>query len=328
VTSLSEGLAADRAVRRRERLHPLELLPWLLLAIAYWALPAFLPLVTQMVVLAILALSLDLVLGYAGIITLGHAVFFGVGAYAAGMASSLGGLREPLAGLAVGAGAGAAAGLLSGLLLLRYRGLPMLILTMATSAVLLEYGNYRTDLTGGLDGLTGIEFAPLFGRFEFGFDGKVQYVYACAVAFACFLAARVLVNAPFGRSVVGIRENRLRMIAVGAPVFGRLVVLYVIAAALAGLAGALFAETTAFVTLEVLSFEKSGAVLVMVAIGGTGRLYGGLVGAMVYSILEYSLSRVSPEYWELGIGLVLIGLVLFARGGLLGWAARLRRAPC
>ena len=238
------------------------------------------------------------------------------------------GWNEPLSGLAFGAACAALAGLVSGWVLLRYHGLAFLMLTLATAILLQELANTLEDWTGGFDGLTGITIDPVLGVFENDLWGHHYYWYSLIVLFLCFLVFRRLVHSPFGRSLTGVRENTRRMHAIGAPVHRRLVVAYTISAAMAGLAGALFAQQNQFVTLDVLSFARSGTVLIVLILGGTGRLYGALVGAVVYVTLEDELAKLSPEFWEFGVGLVLVLTVLFFRGGLLGApevvAARLR----
>ena len=317
-------------LRARERWRPAEALPWVLAVAFFFVMPDYAVLGTTIFVMALFALSLDLVLGYAGVVTLGHTAFFGVGAYAAGMISAHLGWNEPLSGLAFGAACAALAGLVSGWVLLRYHGLAFLMLTLATAILLQELANTLEDWTGGFDGLTGITIDPVLGVFENDLWGHHYYWYSLIVLFLCFLVFRRLVHSPFGRSLTGVRENMRRMHAIGAPVHRRLVVAYTISAAMAGLAGALFAQQNQFVTLDVLSFARSGTVLIVLILGGTGRLYGALVGAVVYVTLEDELAKLSPEFWEFGVGLVLVLTVLFFRGGLLGApevvAARLRRA--
>ena len=323
-------------IRRRHRTRWAEAMPWVLAILAILALPQFLALGTQIVIMILFALSLDLILGFAGIVTLGHAAFFGVGAYAAGLLS-VAGWGEPITGLLVGAGAAALIGAISGWILLRTHGLTLLMLTLATTITLEEFANFGADITGGFDGLVGIEMQPLFGFLSL--DGTLlglglpfsgyeldpldfthSYLYALIVLFVLFVLIRRIVYAPFGRTLVGIRENVTRMHAVGTPVHNRLVTSYTISAAIAGVAGALSAQTEAFVTLQSLSFELSGEILIMLILGGTGRLYGAFIGVAAYMILEDQLAKFNPELWQFGVGLMLVLTVLFARRGLLGLA--------
>jgi branched-chain amino acid transport system permease protein len=315
------ALSADAAAAfllRRHHWHAAEALPWLIAAAAFFVFPGHLALGTQVLIWILFALSLDLVLGYAGIVTLGHAAFFGTGAYAAGLLSAKLDWSEPLSGLAFAGVCAAMVGFTSGWILLRYRGLTLLMLTLATTIMLYELGNTRADITGGFDGLTGIAIKPLLGIFQYDLYGRTNYLYALAVLLVLFLAARRIVYSPFGQAIIGIRENVRRMSAVGSPVHRRLVTIYTVSAAIAGIAGGLYAQTNAFVTLGALSFERSATVLIILILGGTGRLYGAFVGAVVFLLLEDQLAKLSPAFWEFGVGLVLVLTVLFARRGLLG----------
>jgi len=307
-------------VRSRGAWHWAETLPWVAAVSAFWMFPDYMVLGTQILIMIIFALSLDLILGYAGIVTLGHAAYFGVGAYTAGMLSAHLSWNEPLTGLIVSGAAAGLVGFVSGWILLRYHGLALIMLTLATSIMLYEFANVAEAWTGGFDGLLGISIDPIFGLFENDLWGHTYYWYALGVLFLVFLAARRIVHSPFGRGLVGIRENTARMHAIGSPVHRRLVTIYVISSIMAGLAGGLFAQSTAYVTLDVLSFARSGAVLIVLILGGTGRLYGAFIGSLVYMVVEDELSRLSPEFWEFGLGLVLVLVVLFFRKGLLGAA--------
>jgi branched-chain amino acid transport system permease protein len=310
--------AARASVAARHRFRPWEALPWGLAIGAYFAFPDYLFLGAQILILILFALSLDLILGYAGIVTLGHAAYFGLGAYVAGMLSAHAGWHEPISGLVAAGAVAAIFGWLSGLLLLRYHGLALLMLTLAVGIMLMELANVLEAWTGGFDGLYGITPAPLFGRFENDLFGRNYYVYSLIVLFLAFLACRRLVHSPFGLSLQGVRDNERRMRAIGCDVLGTKVAAFAIAAGIAGLAGGLFAQANAFVTLDVLSFTRSGTVLIVLILGGVGRLYGAFVGATVYYLLEDQLAKISPEFWQFGVGLVLVMVVLFARGGLLG----------
>lgn len=305
-------------LRDRHHLRPWELLPWLLAVAVFFVFPDYMAFGTQVLITILFALSLDLILGYAGVVTLGHAAYFGTGAYAAGMLSAHWHWHEPLSALIIAALCAAAIGFVAGIILLRYHGLALLMLTLATAIMLQELANVYDTFTGGFDGLIGIELAPMFGVFAYDLWGHTHYWYALSVLFVMFVLARFLVYSPFGQSLVGIRENVRRMHAIGTPVYWRLVTMYTITAAMAGIAGGLFAQSNAFVTLDVLSFTRSGTILIILILGGVGRLYGAFVGAVVYMVLEDQLAKLSPEFWEFGVGLVLILTVLFARRGLLG----------
>jgi branched-chain amino acid transport system permease protein len=303
---------------RRHHFGVAEALPWLLALAAFWLFPDRMAFGSQVLLMVLFALSLDLILGFAGIVSLGHAAFFGLGAYAAALLTFRGGWEEPISGLVVAAAVAAVAGAATGWLLLRYRGLTLLVLTLSTAIMLQELGNLMKDLTGGYDGLPGLAFKPLLGVFDYDLYGHVNYLYALAVLFVLFMVVRTIVHSPFGQTLAGIRENVARMHAIGSPVHLRLVVVYTIAAAIAGVAGALFTQTNQYVTLGVFDFDNSAGVMVMLILGGAGRLYGAFVGAVIYMVLQDYLSKVSPQYWQFAVGLLLVLTVLFARRGLLG----------
>jgi len=312
------------ALIRRHRLRAIELLPWIIAIGAYFAFGDYLSLGSQILIMILFALSLDLVLGYAGIVTLGHSAFFGIGAYAAGIyAVRVSG--EPLSGLLVGAVAAAAVGWTSGLVILRTHGLTLLMLTLAVTALLAEAANKANFLTGGADGLQGVEIDPILGVFRFDLFGRTAYLYCLVALFLAWLFARRLVHSSFGRSPFGIRENTARMHAIGSPVRRRLLAIYTISAALAGIAGALLAQTTQFVGLTVLGFQRSGEIVIMLVFGGIGRLYGAFIGASAYMIAQDQLAKLQPEFWYFWIGLLLVLLVMFARGGILGLLDRVLR---
>jgi branched-chain amino acid transport system permease protein len=296
----------------------LEWAPWVLALAVFFVLPEYLPLGARILVFILFALSLDLILGYAGIITLGHTAFFGLGAYVAGILGAKAGVTDPLLQMAAAAAAAAALGVATGAVILRTRGLTLLMLTLAITSILLEVANKATGLTGGADGLSGVTVAPVLGQFRFDLFGKTAYLYCLAALFIGWWVVRRIIYSPFGASLVGIRENAVRMYAIGSPAYARLVAAYTISAALAGCAGALLTQTNQFVGLNVLSFESAGELLVMLVLGGVGRIYGAFVGPLVYMIAQDQLAKQFPEYWYFGIGLLLVAVVLFARGGLLG----------
>jgi branched-chain amino acid transport system permease protein len=323
-TGLKAGSGAIDAFARRHRLHPLEALPWAAAITAFALFPSYLPLGSQVLATILFALSADLVLGYAGIVTLGHAAFFGTGAYTAGILAA-NGWGEPLTGLLAGALAAGLVGFLSGLVVLRTTGLTLLMQTLVVATLLHEAANKASSITGGDDGLQGMQVWPIFGWFRFDLFGRTAYFYCLAVLFLCWLAARRMVHSPFGRSLVGIRENVRRMHAVGAPVARRRLIIYTISAAFAGAAGALLAQTTQFVSLSFLGLERSGNVLIMLIIGGVGRLYGAFIGVPLFMIAQNRFSEIDPVYWYFWIGLLMVLLVVFARGGVLGLFDRFRR---
>jgi len=298
----------------------LEWLPFAAALAVFFALPEYVPLGARILVYILFALSLDLILGYAGIITLGHTAFFGLGAYVAGILGAKAGVTDPLLQMAAAGAAAALLGVATGAVILRTKGLTLLMLTLAITSILLEIANKATDLTGGADGLSGITVSPIFGQFRFDMFGKTAYLYCLLTLVVGWWVVRRLIYSPFGASLVGIRENVVRMHAIGSPAYSRLVAVYTISATIAGCAGALLTQTNQFVGLNVLSFEFAGELLVMLVLGGVGRIYGAFVGPLVYMIAQDQLAKQFPEYWYFGIGLLLVAVVLFARGGLLGIA--------
>jgi branched-chain amino acid transport system permease protein len=312
------------AFARRHRLRPYEALPWLLAIAAYFAFPDYLALGAQILATILFALSLDLVLGYAGIVTLGHSAFFGTGAYTAGILAA-NGWGEPISGLLAAAIAAAAVGFCTGAIILRTTGLTLLMQTLVVAAMLSELANKATRITGGGDGLQGMDVWPIFGTFRFDLFGRTAYIYCTIVLLIGWLVVRSIVYSPFGRSLTGIRENVLRMHAVGAPVRRRKLIAYTISAALAGISGALIAQTAQFVGLGALGLERSGTVLIMLIIGGVGQLYGAFVGVPLYMVAQDRFSAIDPVYWYFWIGLFMIFVVKLARGGVLGLIGRVQR---
>ncbi|HVZ51831.1 MAG TPA: branched-chain amino acid ABC transporter permease [Pseudolabrys sp.] len=311
--------ATDYLVRRHHLRWP-EVLPWLVAIACFFLFPNRMTFGSQVLIMIMFALSLDLILGYAGIVTLGHAAFFGIGAYTVALASLKLGWSEPISGLFGAAVIAGLVGVVVGWFILRYRGLTLLMLTIAFAAMLQESGNLRSDITGGYDGLPGLTFDPLLGAFQYDLYGHTNYWYALAALAVVFYLVRRIVYSPFGQTLTGIRENVRRMHSIGSPVHRRLVTVYAISAAIAGVAGALFTQTNAYVTLTVFDFDSSAKVMVMLILGGTGRLYGPFLGATVYMVLEDYFSKLSPTFWQFGIGILLVLTVLFARRGLLGVA--------
>jgi branched-chain amino acid transport system permease protein len=303
----------------------LKLLPWVAVAALPLALPGYEPLATQVFVMILFALSLDLLVGYAGIVTLGHAGLFGMGAYTASILS-VHGITDPIVTALCGMMLAAVTGLAFGVAMLRTKGLTLLMLTMASAFLLYEIANKATGLTGGEDGLQGVSFTPLLGLFAFDFRGRTAFFYSLAALFLVFTFVQVLINSPFGWSLRGIRENDARMAAIGCPIMRRRIIIYVIASALAGLAGALQAQTTQFVALHSLSFELSGNILIMLILGGSGRLYGVFVGVPSFMLAQDQLAKQDPANWFLGLGLILIAMVMLAPGGIIGIAERIVHA--
>ena len=308
--------SASRHLAARIRWRWIESAFWLATLAPFVVTPAYLSLASQVAITALFALSLDLILGYAGIVSLGHAAYFGFGAYTAGLlAKHYWG--EPLTGLLL-------AGVLTGIvgyatshIVVRFRHLALIMLTLGLGLLLHEAANSASRLTGGADGLQGVTVSPLLG-FRFDLYGRTAYAYSLAVLFLCFLVSRRIIHSPFGLALRGIRENLVRMPAIGAPSLAHLRKAYTIAAVMAGIAGALLTHTTSTVSLETLSFGRSADVLVILILGGAGRLYGGIVGAIIYLVARDQFSGINPQYWYFWIGLLLIAVVMFLPNGILG----------
>jgi branched-chain amino acid transport system permease protein len=300
-----------------------EVLFWLAALAAYLLLSSHRPLINEIAILALFALSLDLILGYAGIVSLGHAAFLGLGAYSAGVfARDVSG--DPLLGLCAAALVSAALGWATSFLVLRGNDLSRLMVTLGVALVLYELANSLRSVTGGADGLQGIVMTPVLGIFEFDFYGRTAAAYSLVVLFLLFLAARRIVHSPFGLSLSAIRENRTRAAAVGVAIKARLRAIYTLAAVYAGIAGALIAQTTQFVSLDVLDFHRSADILLVLIIGGTGYLYGGLIGAVLFKLMQDQLATITPQYWQFWVGLILVTFVLIGRERITSIVSRAR----
>ncbi|GAC1336994.1 MAG: branched-chain amino acid ABC transporter permease [Acetobacteraceae bacterium] len=316
--AFQDALARKHRFRAAELLLPVALLAVPLLGAGYYALG------TQVVIAILFALSLDLLVGYAGIITLGHGLFFGIGAYAAGIAS-VRGWSEPLTGLLVGAAAAAAIGAGLGAIVLRTARFTLLMLTLSAVFLGNAIANRATTLTGGVDGLAGISTWPLLGVLEFDLFGRTGFVYAAVVLLLVWFGLRWLVHAPFGQSVQAIRDNPGRAAAIGIAVLPRQVLVFTLSSGIAGLAGALQAEINQFAGLKDISFEYSAEGLVMLALGGAGRLYGAVIGPAAYLLAQDALAKDNPVLWQLWLGVLIVAVVLFAPGGVLGLLDRAGR---
>ncbi|HEY5210166.1 MAG TPA: branched-chain amino acid ABC transporter permease [Stellaceae bacterium] len=311
---------ADTAVadfRARARWQWYEPIFWLGAIAWYFLFPTYLPLGTQILCAALFALSLDLILGYGGIVSLGHTTFFGVGAYTAGLLAK-NGWGEPVTCLLAAAAAAAIVGWVCSFVIVRVQGVALLLVTLGINLVLYEVANKAYTITGGADGLQGIAFKPLFGAFDYDIYGRVSYIYTLAVVFLMFLVARRIVYSPFGLALKGMRENWKRMPALGAALRRHGALIFVLSAAIAGVAGALLAESVQFVALDSLGPQRSIDVLTMLIVGGTGVLYGSFVGATVYMVARDQLADINPAYWYFWIGLMLVVVVLFTRNGVVG----------
>jgi branched-chain amino acid transport system permease protein len=270
---------------------------------------------SQIAIMGLFALSLDLILGYAGIVSLGHAAFFGIGAYVAGLMAKHG-FGDPTLGLVAAAAGAALIGFVTSFLLLRGSDLTRLMVTLGIALMLFEAANRFASITGGADGLQGMMVKPVLGLFTFDLFGRTAYLYSLTILFLLLILARRIVYSPFGLSLRAVKANSLRASAIGISSASRLVAIYTLSAAYAGVAGALSAQTTQLVSLDVLDFHRSADVMLVLVIGGVGWLYGGIIGAVIFSLMQDWLAGITPQYWEFWIGLVLVVLVLVGHGRL------------
>jgi branched-chain amino acid transport system permease protein len=325
------------------RWRPIEVLFWLATLLPFVLTPNYLVLASQIAVTALFAMSLDLILGYAGIVSLGHAAFFGIGAYTAGLITiphtisitlklwhfslpitiTQSAWGEPITGLVISGFMAGLVGYATSFIIARFRHLALIMITLGFGLLLEEAANSANGLTGGADGLQGVHMWPLFNTFHFDLYGYTAYWYALIALFLCLLLARRLINSPFGLSLRGIRENIVRMRAIGAESRPHIRTIFTIAAVMAGVAGAILTQSTETVSLGSLDFQRSADILVILILGGTGRLYGGLIGAVIYLIARDQFSGINPQYWYFPIGILLILVVLFLPNGILGGLSEL-----
>jgi branched-chain amino acid transport system permease protein len=317
MTTLDNGVFLY--LQRRARWSPLEIAFWIFAFASIFLFPQKHLILTETAILALFALSLDLILGYAGIISLGQAAFFGVAGYFSGLVAKYGIINDPVLALVCAGLVAAVLGFATSFLVLRGSDLTRLMVTLGIALMLGEVANRYSSLTGGADGLQGVTIAPIFGRFQFDMFGHTGYVYCLTVLFVCFLIARRVVYSPFGLSLRSIKGNALRADAIGIPVKWRLVAIYTVSAFFAGIAGALLTQTTAFCSLDVLSLDRSADLLLVLIIGGTGYLYGGLIGAVIYKFMQDWIASLTPEYWQFWIGFLLVAIVLVGRERMAGW---------
>ena len=323
------ALTADEVsayLARRARWSPLEIAFWVFAFATIWLFPSKHLILTETAILALFALSLDLILGYAGIISLGQAAFFGLAGYFAGLVAKYGIINEPVVALILAGVVAAALGFVTSFLVLRGSDLTRLMVTLGVALMLGELANRFSNITGGADGLQGVTVAPIFGLFRFDMFGHTGYIYCLVVLFVCFLIARRIVYSPFGLSLRSLKGNPLRASAIGIPVNRRLIAIYTASAGFAGIAGGLLTQTTAFCSLDVFSLERSADLLLVLIIGGTGYLYGGLIGAVIYKFLQDWIASLTPQYWQFWIGFALVVIVLIGRERVEQWTAALRAA--
>jgi branched-chain amino acid transport system permease protein len=288
---------------------------WVLAFVAPWALPEHALIINEVAIVALFAVSLDLVLGYTGIVSLGHAAFLGVGAYSAALFAKHV-MPDPTVGLLVGIAVSTLLGAFCSLSIMRGTDLTRLMVTLGVALILMELAN-KLDFTGGADGLQGVVMGPVLGRFEFDLYGQTSATYSLCVLLVLFVLMRRLVHSPFGATLKAVRDNRLRAMSIGISVHQRIAVIYTVAAAVAGAAGALLAQTTSFASIDVFDFHRSADLMLLLVIGGTGWLYGGVTGAIVFKLMQDWLSSITPQYWTFWIGLFLVVLVMVGRDRLI-----------
>ena len=308
----ANNMNTQTTLLQASRWKPWEPVLWLLAFAAPLVLPSHALIINEIAIVALFAVSLDLVLGYTGIVSLGHAAFFGMGAYSAALfAKHI--HPDPLVGMAVAVGISTVLGALCSLTVMRGTDLTRLMVTLGIGLILMELANKLDWLTGGADGLQGVMMGPVLGQFEFDLYGRTAAFYSLTVLLLCFLLARRFVHSPLGGTLKAIRDNRLRASAIGIPVTARIAVGYTVAAAMAGASGALLAQTTGFASLDVFEFHRSADVMLILIIGGTGWLYGGVMGAIVFKLMHDLLSSITPQYWTFWLGLFLVVLVMVGR---------------
>jgi branched-chain amino acid transport system permease protein len=298
------------------RWKPWEAVLWVIALVSPLLLPSHALIINEIAIVALFAVSLDLILGYTGIVSLGHAAFFGMGAYTAALFAKLV-MPDPTVGLLVAVVVATLLGAICSMTIIRGSDLTRLMVTLGVGLILMELANKLDWLTGGADGLQGVVLGPVLGRFEFDLYGRTAAWYSITVLLVLFVMARRIVNSPFGATLKAIRDNRLRAMAIGIPVTSRLAVIYTVAAGMAGAAGALLAQTTGFASLDLFEFHRSADVMLILVIGGTGWLYGGVAGAIVFKLMQDVISAITPQYWTFWIGLFLVVLVMVGRERLL-----------
>jgi len=323
MTSGTPGSKSVLGLKSQANVKPWEWLGLVALLSCPWLFVSHAMLVNEIAITALFAVSLDLILGYSGIVSLGHAAFFGWGSYSAGLFAKLW-IPDPLMGLLFSVLTGGILGLVFSLTILRGTDLTRIMVTLGVSLIGYELANRLSGLTGGADGLQGVLMGPVLGKFEFDLIGQVAATYSVLTLVVVVLVLRRVVNSPFGVGLTAIRDNRLRAESVGLSVAKRLMAVYCLSACVASLAGALLAQTTGFASLDVFSFERSADVMLMLVIGGAGWLYGGVVGAVVFKLIQQELSSITPQYWMFWIGLLLIILVLVGREKLFSPLRRIR----
>ena len=287
----------------------------------------YVELTTKIMIMAIFALSLDLLVGWTGLVSFGHAAYFGVGAYALAMLSPKAAAAGLWSSLAIAIGVAGLCALVVGFFVLRTRGIYFIMVTLAF-AQMFYFVFHDTKVGGGSDGRY-VNLKPdasIAGFAPFDLDQPYQVYYVVlAVLVLVFVFLQLLLRSPFGRALQGIRANEPRMRALGFPVFAYKLAAFTIAGALAGLAGYLLAAQSGFVNPEILSWHQSGNVLLMVILGGAGTPYGPIVGAFALTLL-HELYSTFTRHWQLWLGITIVLIVLFMPGGLGHLVRRVRRS--
>ena len=281
-----------------------------------------LDLVSRIMIFAIAAVALDVLIGYGGLISFGHAAFVGLGAYAVGILSAHG-FGDALIALPIALTASALFALATGAVCLRTHGVYFIMITLAFSQMMFFTAASLAPY-GGDDGLT-VRARNTIAGFALMRDALSFYYVAFACLLATYLLCRAMLGSRFGRVFCGARENPIRMASIGYDVFRYQLVAYVIAGAIGGLSGFLLANAAEFVSPSYMSWQRSGELVIMVLMGGMGTLYGAVIGAAAFVLAEEWLSGLT-EHWKMIFGPLLVLIVLFARGGLVGLAARLVRS--
>jgi branched-chain amino acid transport system permease protein len=273
-----------------------------------------LTLFTRVLILALAAVSLNLIIGYGGMVSFGHAAYLGIGGYAVGILAKEG-IASGLVQWPVAIAASALFALVVGALSLRTRGVYFIMITLAF-AQMIYFVAIGLDRYGGDDGLTIYQRSQFGGVFDL--NNKTLFYYLCfALVLASIYLVSRLINSRFGLAIRGARSNDRRMRAIGFPTFRYRLVCFVIAGALCGLAGALLANHTNFISPAMMHWTRSGDLIVMVVLGGLGSLFGPLIGAVTFLLLEEALSRVT-QYPDLILGPLLLLVAIYVHGGIAG----------
>jgi branched-chain amino acid transport system permease protein len=280
----------------------------------------FLSFATEVLIFAIFAMSLDILLGYTGLMSFGHAAFFGLGAYTVVLLGAKYGLSLWL-GLFAGIAVAAIGAVVIGFFCVRVKGIPFLMLTMAFAQLIYSVAVKWRDFTGGSDGVGGVVRPSLL---SFSLDSpELMYLLILAFFVATYFALRRLVDSPLGKSFVGIRENEMRMRAMGYPTVKYKLLSFVISGAVAGMAGGLYAFFNEYISPDAVYWSASGDVLVMVTLGGAGSLVGPVIGVITFLGLKYFVSS-TTQHWTLIIGIIFIFSVMYFPHGIYGAIRSLR----